>query len=138
MVLALFGSSVDLHAGGGDLEYPHHACEAALAEATTGVTPFARAWLRAGIVSIDTHGKHLFLRFDNGLTIHSHLRMSGRWRIFERGFDWGRRARAAWLVLRAGSRVVVQFNGPILELMRDSRLRYDPADVVAQQEGWAW
>jgi cysteinyl-tRNA synthetase len=53
MVLALFGSSVDLHAGGGDLAYPHHACEAALAEATTGVTPFARAWLRAGIVSID-------------------------------------------------------------------------------------
>lgn len=53
MVLALFGSGVDLHAGGGDLGYPHHACEAALAEAATGVLPFARAWLRAGIVSID-------------------------------------------------------------------------------------
>jgi cysteinyl-tRNA synthetase len=53
MVLALFGSSVDIHCGGGDLAYPHHACEAALAEAATGVTPFARAWLRAGIVSID-------------------------------------------------------------------------------------
>ncbi len=52
MVLALFGSSVDLHCGGGDLAYPHHACEAALAEGATGVTPFARAWLRAGIVSI--------------------------------------------------------------------------------------
>jgi cysteinyl-tRNA synthetase len=53
MVLALFGSGVDVHCGGGDLSYPHHACEAALAEAATGVTPFARAWLRAGTVSVD-------------------------------------------------------------------------------------
>jgi cysteinyl-tRNA synthetase len=52
MVLALFGPSVDIHCGGGDLRFPHHAAEAALAEAATGVTPFARSWLRAGIVSI--------------------------------------------------------------------------------------
>ena len=51
--LALFGASVDIHCGGADLAFPHHACEAALAEAATGVTPFARAWLRAGLVSID-------------------------------------------------------------------------------------
>jgi cysteinyl-tRNA synthetase len=51
MVLALFGAGVDLHCGGGDLEFPHHACEAALGEAATGVAPFARAWLRAGVVS---------------------------------------------------------------------------------------
>jgi cysteinyl-tRNA synthetase len=53
MVLALFGSSVDLHCGGGDLAFPHHAAEAALAEAATGVMPFARGWMRAGIVSIN-------------------------------------------------------------------------------------
>jgi cysteinyl-tRNA synthetase len=53
MVLALFGSGVDIHGGGGDLAFPHHASEAALAEAVTGVTPFARAWMRAGIVSIN-------------------------------------------------------------------------------------
>jgi cysteinyl-tRNA synthetase len=53
MVLALFGSTVDLHCGGNDLAYPHHACEAALAEAATGVAPFARGWLRAGVVSVD-------------------------------------------------------------------------------------
>jgi cysteinyl-tRNA synthetase len=53
MVLALYGPSVDLHCGGADLKYPHHAGEAALAEAATGVTPFARTWLRAGIVEFD-------------------------------------------------------------------------------------
>lgn len=53
MALALFGPTVDIHCGGGDLAYPHHACEAALAEAATGVAPFARAWMRAGVVSVD-------------------------------------------------------------------------------------
>jgi cysteinyl-tRNA synthetase len=53
MVLALFGSGVDIHCGGADLAFPHHACETVLAESATGVTPFARSWLRAGTVSID-------------------------------------------------------------------------------------
>ena len=53
MVLALFGSGVDIHCGGADLAYPHHACEAALAEGATGVAPFARAWMRAGVVGVD-------------------------------------------------------------------------------------
>ncbi len=52
MVLALFGPSVDLHCGGADLAYPHHACESVLAQHATGVAPFARAWLRAGTVQI--------------------------------------------------------------------------------------
>ena len=53
MVLTLFGPTVDIHGGGADLAYPHHAAEAALAEAATGVTPFARSWLRAGTVNIN-------------------------------------------------------------------------------------
>ena len=53
MVLALFGPSVDVHCGGADLAFPHHAAEAALAEAATGVRPFARSWLRAGTVHVD-------------------------------------------------------------------------------------
>ena len=92
--------------------------------------------------SIDTHGKHLFLRWDNGLTIHSHLRMSGRWRIFERGFDQGRLSRAAWLVIETAGHSIVQFRGPILELIRDSRMTFDPylrrlgPDVLAEELDW--
>jgi cysteinyl-tRNA synthetase len=52
MVLALYGPSVDIHCGGADLAFPHHAVEAELAEAATGVGPFARAWLRAGTVLV--------------------------------------------------------------------------------------
>ena len=47
-----YGNGVDLHAGGADLRYPHHAFETAQAEAATGVTPFARAWMHVGTVRI--------------------------------------------------------------------------------------
>lgn len=50
MALSVLGSSVDLHGGGADLRFPHHAYEAAMAEAVTGVRPYARAWMRVGLV----------------------------------------------------------------------------------------
>ena len=75
--------------------------------------------------SVDAHGKHLFLRFENGLTIHSHLRMTGSWRILDQGSRWPRSPRSAWLVIRHKGKEIVQFNGPVLELMTDSRTRFD-------------
>jgi cysteinyl-tRNA synthetase len=53
MALATLGAGIDLHGGGADLAFPHHAYEAALVEAAVGVRPFARAWLRAGTVMYD-------------------------------------------------------------------------------------
>ncbi len=53
MVLALFGPSIDIHCGGADLAFPHHACEAALAQTATGVRPMSRSWMRAGLVSVN-------------------------------------------------------------------------------------
>lgn len=52
MALSLLGPGLDLHAGGAELAFPHHAYEAAHAEAATGVTPFARSWLRVGTVHL--------------------------------------------------------------------------------------
>jgi endonuclease VIII len=75
--------------------------------------------------AVDAHGKHLFIRFDGGLVIHSHLRMTGWWGVFERGARWRRSPKRAWLVLRAARQEVVQFDGPVLELMTASRARFD-------------
>ena len=75
--------------------------------------------------SVDAHGKHLFLRFSGGLTLHSHLRMTGAWAVYGRGEPWRRSPRRAWLVLRCADCEVVQFGGPVLELMTDSRTRFD-------------
>ena len=75
------------------------------------------------VESVDAHGKHLFLRFEGGLTIHSHLRMSGSWRVFD--LSSRQPSRSTWLRVRRGPKEVVQFNGPVLELMTESRTRFD-------------
>ena len=75
--------------------------------------------------AVDARGKHLFIRFEGGLTLHSHLRMTGIWGVYRRGERWRRSPRRAWLVIRTQDHEVVQFDGPVLELMTDSRTRFD-------------
>jgi endonuclease-8 len=77
--------------------------------------------------AVDAYGKHLFLRFEGDLVIHSHLGMTGSWAV--RDVDVGaggphRRTRA-WLVLRCAGRDVVQVGGPTLELLTTLRARTD-------------
>lgn len=50
MALATLGPGVDVHCGGSDLAFPHHAFETAHAEIVTGVRPFARSWVHVGAV----------------------------------------------------------------------------------------
>ncbi len=74
---------------------------------------------------VDAQGKHLFLCFEGERVIHSHLRMTGAWGVYRDGQRWGRSPRRAWLVLKAADHAVVQFDGPVLELMTASRVRFD-------------
>ena len=67
--------------------------------------------------SVDAVGKNLLLRFEGGLVLRSHLRMTGRWRVEPRG---ARRAGRPWLVLRGAEYEAVLWNGPVLELGRGS------------------
>jgi endonuclease VIII len=97
------------------------------------VTPQARhardRWperLRGRAVTrVDTHGKHLFLRFEGDLVVHSHLRMTGAWAVYRHDARWRRSPRRAWLVIRARGHDVVEFDGPVLELMTEGRTRFD-------------
>lgn len=41
---------VDIHGGGSDLIFPHHECEIAQSELSTGVRPFTRYWMHAAMV----------------------------------------------------------------------------------------
>jgi endonuclease VIII len=75
--------------------------------------------------AVDARGKHLFIRFEGDLTLHSHLRMTGQWGVYRRGQRWRRSPSRAWLVIRTDKHEVVEFDGPVLELMTDSRTRFD-------------
>ena len=63
--------------------------------------------------SVEAVGKNLLLRFEGGLTLCSHLRMTGRWRVYRRGTL---RSRGPWLVLRGREWEAAQWNGPVLSL----------------------
>jgi endonuclease-8 len=65
--------------------------------------------------SVDAVGKNLLLRFEGGLVLRSHLRMTGRWRVGARG---GKRTGRPWLILRGAEHEAVLWNGPVLELRR--------------------
>ena len=78
-----------------------------------------------GVRSVDARGKHLFVRFEGDLTLHSHLRMNGLWGVYPQGRRWSRSPRRAWLVIRTPDADVVQFDGPVLELMTETRSRFD-------------
>jgi endonuclease-8 len=68
--------------------------------------------------SIEAVGKNVLLRFEGGLVLRSHLRMTGRWRVVRRGAS---RSGRPWLILRGDEHEAVLWNGPVLELVRDAR-----------------
>ncbi len=52
MSMKYLGDTIDIHAGGQDLIFPHHENEIAQSEAATG-KPFARYWLHNGYININ-------------------------------------------------------------------------------------
>jgi endonuclease VIII len=76
---------------------------------------------------VEAVGKNLLLTFEGGLVLRSHLRMSGRWTVRERGTATRGRP---WLVLRGAQREAVLWGGPVLELNRRAVGRLGP-DILA-------
>src|SRR5882724_5864608 len=54
MAIRYLGETLDIHAGGVDLIFPHHENEIAQSEAMTS-KPFARYWLHAEFLNIESH-----------------------------------------------------------------------------------
>ena len=79
------------------------------------------------VTAVDAHGKHLFLRFEGDLTIHSHLRMTGSWRVPATARAGGARRGAPGSSCAAAIARCVQFDGPVLELMTDVAHALRPA-----------
>ncbi len=51
MAAAHLGETIDIHAGGVDLQFPHHENEIAQSECAHGGKPFARFWLHNGMLN---------------------------------------------------------------------------------------
>lgn len=67
------GDTIDIHAGGQDLEFPHHENEIAQSEAKTG-KKFARYWLHNGFVTIGEEDQKMSKSLGNFVTVHDLLK----------------------------------------------------------------
>ncbi|HET9648883.1 MAG TPA: DNA-formamidopyrimidine glycosylase family protein [Microlunatus sp.] len=70
------------------------------------------------VLEVVSRGKHQLFRFANGFTLHSHFRMEGSWRIYERGRPWS--GGPDWQirgVLGTAEHTAVGYRLPVLELL---------------------
>ncbi|MBC1292434.1 cysteine--tRNA ligase [Listeria booriae] len=70
MARKYLGDTIDIHAGGQDLIFPHHEDEIAQSEALTGKT-FAKYWMHNGYMNID--GEKMSKSLGNFITLHEVL-----------------------------------------------------------------
>jgi len=81
----------------------------------------------SAVTAIEPLGKHMLIRFDNGLALHTHLRMAGTWHRYAPGEPWKIPAWRARVVLEVAEHVVVCFNAPVAELMDARAVDLHPA-----------
>ncbi len=89
------------------------------------------------VTDVSPNGKHLLVHFDNGLVLHSHMRMTGSWHVYRPGEPWRRPAPLAKVVLENEDTVAVLFDAPVVELRREKVLAHDLAhlgpDILAAE-----
>ncbi|MEK4665915.1 cysteine--tRNA ligase [Niallia sp. FSL R7-0271] len=72
MVKKYLGDTIDIHAGGQDLAFPHHENEIAQSEALSGKT-FANYWMHNGYINIDN--EKMSKSLGNFITVHDILQI---------------------------------------------------------------
>ncbi|MEV1025325.1 DNA-formamidopyrimidine glycosylase family protein [Streptomyces sp. NPDC050264] len=71
------------------------------------------------VLDVTSRGKHLLTRIEGGLTLHSHLRMDGSWKIYAPGERWrGGPTHQIRAILANESHAAVGYRLPVLELLK--------------------
>src|ERR1700753_1608819 len=78
------------------------------------------------VLGVRSVGKHLFTRFDDGVSLHSHFKMDGTWHLYRPGDRWRDRTQDIRAVLGTEKWTAVGFRLHDLALLRTQ----DEADVV--------
>jgi endonuclease VIII len=73
------------------------------------------------VEGVEPTGKHLIIRFEGGIALHSHMGMTGSWHVYRSGEHWRKPAWSATVVLGFDDEVAVCFAAPTMELVADSK-----------------
>jgi endonuclease VIII len=79
------------------------------------------------VTSVRAQGKHLLIAFDGGLTLHTHMQMTGSWHAYRPGERWKKSPAAARVVIEVAEAeqpdvpvaVAVCFSAPVVELIEE-------------------
>ena len=72
----------------------------------------------AVVERVASHGKHIEIGFDDGVVLHTHMRMTGSWHLYRTGEHWRRGVNDARVVLEVAGWKAVCFSAPVVELYR--------------------
>jgi endonuclease-8 len=70
------------------------------------------------IDDVEAVGKHLLVHFDGGLTLQTHMRMTGSWHLYRPGERWRKGAHLARVVIEVDDWVAVCFSAPTVRTYR--------------------
>lgn len=73
------------------------------------------------VIDCIARGKHILMRVDGGITIHSHFKMEGSWHLYRHGTKWRGPAHQIRAVLETDEIVAVGFRLAILELIETAQ-----------------
>ena len=91
-----------------------------------------RPWPDPGTVvtGVEARGKHHLIRFDDGWTLQTHMRMTGSWHLYRPGERWRKPRHLVRALVevgppatgeRDGGWLAVCFSAPVVELVREAR-----------------
>ena len=95
---------------------PHLVGRPVTAARATRPGPQIERVVGATVDAVESHGKNLVIRFDNGLELRTHMRMTGSWHRYRPGERWRRPPARARVVLEVPGAVAVCFDAPVVEL----------------------
>jgi endonuclease-8 len=78
------------------------------------------------IVRVESHGKHLEIEWDDGVILHTHLRMSGSWHVYRKDDIWQRPHREMRALIETDTWTAVCFNAPTVETFREPSMSRHP------------
>jgi endonuclease-8 len=78
------------------------------------------------VETVESHGKHLEITWDDGLVLHTHMRMSGAWHLYRTEEPWRRPYHQLRASIETTEWVAVCFNAPVVETYREPDKRRHP------------
>jgi endonuclease-8 len=80
----------------------------------TGIVPVTGAMIER----VESFGKHLEIGWDDGVVLHTHMRMTGSWHLYRPGERWRKSARQMRAFIEVPGWQAICFSAPVVETYR--------------------